>query len=112
MLHALQDALKEIFHNLGDGSHYRTQRIDGVVTKVCESQGLAVIDHEIYMDLSITALGGKQIRLGDHHILNVKRRSKEDAWTVDQADIIGRKSSVLNDDGIRNSIQQSYYSRK
>lgn len=119
MFEALQDALKCIFPNLAeenyiisddllevlyedDGSHYQTKRIEGTVTKVRESQGLAVIDHEIYMDLSIPVVGGKKIRVGDHLILEVNRRSEKNAWIVHKVDMVNRNNSFFCDDEFQN----------
>ena len=123
MFETFQDVLKSIFPSLfgeseiltddlleilyeDDGSHYQTKRIEGVVTKVRESQGLAVIDHEIYMDLSIPIVGGKKIRLGDHLILNVKRRSEKDAWIVDRVEMIDRKQLISNDSTPENDFSE------
>ena len=86
----ISDDLLEVLYE-DDGSHYQTKRINGTVTKVHESRDLAIIDHEIYMDLAMApVIGGKTIRLGDRCILNVRRRSDKDAWTVERVDMVER----------------------
>lgn len=73
-----------------DGSHYETKRIDGTVTSLRENQLLAIINHDIYMDLAIPVPGGRKLRLNDFVVVVVKRRCEDDAWIVDRVDMIER----------------------
>lgn len=81
-----------------DGSHYETKRINGVVTSLRENQSLAIIDGDIYMDLSIRVPGGKKLRLKDFVVAVVKRRSEDDAWRVESIEMIERANKLQNDD--------------
>lgn len=85
-----EDLLEVLFED--DGSNYETQRISGVVTKLYENQSLAIINHDIYMDLSVPVPGGKKLRLNDFVLSVVKRRSEDDAWRVERVEIVERAS--------------------
>lgn len=85
------DLLEVLFEN--DGSNYETEKLCGTVTKLREHQSLAIINDEIYMDLSFPTPGGRKLRLGDSVSVIVKRRSLEDAWVVDRVEMIDRSST-------------------
>lgn len=93
----LTDEMMEVLYE-DDGSHYERKTVDGVVTKIRESQGIAVIDEEIYMDLAAPVIGGRKIRLNDRLVALVKRRSEEDAWRVERVEMIDRNISWENVD--------------
>ena len=88
----LTDEMLEVLYE-DDGSHYEMKTVDGVVTKIRESQGIAVINDEIYMDLAAPVVGGRKIRLNDHIVILVKRRCEEDAWRVERVEMIDRNIS-------------------
>jgi len=97
----LTDDLLEVLYE-DDGTNYETKKVGGYVTKVLDSKSLAIIDHEIYMDLAIPCPGGKKLRQGDFILAAVKRRCPEDAWTVERVETVDRSSSAWNkyeDDG-------------
>lgn len=83
-----QELLEVLFED--DGSHYEMMRIDGTVTMLHESQSLAIINHDIYMDLSISIPGGRKLRLNDFVVAIVKRRCEDDAWRVERVELIER----------------------
>ena len=89
-----EDLLEVLYED--DGSHYETERIDGVVTQLRESQSLAIINKDIYMDLSIPIPGGKKLRLNDFIVAMVKRRCEDDAWRVERVDMIERSKKWQN----------------
>ena len=87
----LTDEMWEVLFE-DDGSHYETKTVSGVVTQVRESQNLAIIDKEIYMDMSVPVLGGRNIRVGDCLLMVVKRRLESDAWRVERVEMINRNN--------------------
>lgn len=89
-----EDLREELFKD--DGSHYESKRLDGVVTKLFENHSLAIINQEIYMDLSVPLPGGKKIRLGDLVVVNVRRKSDCDAWRVASVDLVDRFKGTSN----------------
>lgn len=95
-----EDLLEVLFED--DGSHYESKRIDGIVTKLIENEGVAVISHEIYMDLSIPIPGGKKLRLNDFVIAVVKRRCEDDAWRVERVEMIERSKKPQNAEALDN----------
>ena len=90
------DLLEVLFED--DGSHYETQQMGGHVTKLRESQSLAIIDKEIYMDLAVPVPGGKKLRLGDYVLAIVKRRCPEDAWRVQRVEVVDRGNTWKSKD--------------
>lgn len=86
-----------------DGSHYETTRIDGIVTSLRENQSLAIINHDIYMDLSISTPGGRKLRLNDFIVAVVKRRCEDDAWRVDRVDMIERTKKSQSENHFESS---------
>lgn len=90
-----EDLLEVLFED--DGSHYETERISGTVTTLRENQTLAIINHDVYMDLSVPIPGGKKLRLNDFIVAVVKRRcEKDDAWRVERVEMVERTNSWKN----------------
>lgn len=90
------DLLEVLFED--DGSNYETDRLNGYVTKLRTEQSLAVINHEVYMDLAIPVPGGKKLRLGDFVVAIIKRRCPDDAWRVDRIEAVDRLASWKTSD--------------
>lgn len=97
----ISDEMWEILFE-DDGTHYESKTAHGIVTEVRDSQGIAIIDHEIYMDLSLPVTGGGRIRVNDNLVMVVKRRSIDDAWRVERVEMVERHnywdlmSSIIN----------------
>lgn len=106
-----EDLLEVLFQD--DGSHYETERISGTVTTLRESQTLAIINHDIYMDLSVPIPGGKKLRLNDFIVAVVKRRCEDDAWRVERVEMVERTNSWNNrkDSGDLDDSQEIQHSQ-
>lgn len=89
-----EDLLEVLYED--DGSHYETERIDGIVTHLRENQSLAIINNDVYMDLCTPIPGGKKLRLNDFIVAVVKRRCEDDAWRVERVDMIERNNKWQN----------------
>lgn len=100
-----EDLLEVLFED--DGSNYETSRIDGIVTSLRENQSLAIINHDVYMDLSTPIPGGRKLRLNDFVVAIVKRRSEDDAWRVDRIDMIERSKKSQNENQSSNAVTET-----